>query len=315
MQMTENTEAGTSNPDNDGKIATESLPEGNNSPEKQQTTNITQEETLYPDKTEPIESTQETEHMEVHHHPDLHHKPKPWKEYFLEFIMIFCAVTLGFFAENMREHYAENKKAKEYAQSLYDDLKIDTFVLQRTFNEKNWIFAKYDNALRILESAEQGNNNEFLYYIERYVTFNDVFTSQDVTYQQLRSSGNFRYIRNVSLYKNIADYYNLYTRYQSVDGSLGLNGREQMADLEAKIFNVKDLASLDNDNATTFYDLAKRPSGKFVQIKTDKQNLALLYIKIANARNRTTASKLFLNWLKEKATILMTDLKKEYEVH
>ncbi len=31
--------------------------------------------------------------MEVHHHPDLHHKPKKWKEYFLEFLMIFLAVT------------------------------------------------------------------------------------------------------------------------------------------------------------------------------------------------------------------------------
>ena len=39
---------------------------------------------------------QETENMEVHHHPDLHHKPKKWKEYFLEFLMIFLAVTMGF---------------------------------------------------------------------------------------------------------------------------------------------------------------------------------------------------------------------------
>lgn len=32
--------------------------------------------------------------MEVHHHP--HVKEKKFKEYFLEFIMIFLAVTLGF---------------------------------------------------------------------------------------------------------------------------------------------------------------------------------------------------------------------------
>jgi hypothetical protein len=34
--------------------------------------------------------------MDVHHHPDLHHKKKNFKEYFLEFLMIFLAVTLGF---------------------------------------------------------------------------------------------------------------------------------------------------------------------------------------------------------------------------
>jgi len=38
--------------------------------------------------------------MEVHH-PHLHHKPKKWKEYFLEFSMIFIAVTPGFLAENI----------------------------------------------------------------------------------------------------------------------------------------------------------------------------------------------------------------------
>ena len=40
--------------------------------------------------------------MEVHHHP--HVEKKNFKEYFLEFLMIFLAVTLGFFAENIREH-------------------------------------------------------------------------------------------------------------------------------------------------------------------------------------------------------------------
>ncbi len=33
--------------------------------------------------------------MEVHHHPQV--EKKNFKEYFLEFLMIFLAVTLGFF--------------------------------------------------------------------------------------------------------------------------------------------------------------------------------------------------------------------------
>ena len=43
--------------------------------------------------------------MEVHHHP--HVEKKNFKEYFLEFLMIFLAVTIGFFAENIREHITE----------------------------------------------------------------------------------------------------------------------------------------------------------------------------------------------------------------
>ena len=47
-------------------------------------------------------SKQQTETMEVHHHPNV--EKKNFKEYFLEFLMIFLAVTLGFFAENIREN-------------------------------------------------------------------------------------------------------------------------------------------------------------------------------------------------------------------
>jgi len=48
--------------------------------------------------------------MEVHHHPTV--EKKNFKEYFLEFLMIFLAVTLGFFAESYREHLVDIKKEK-----------------------------------------------------------------------------------------------------------------------------------------------------------------------------------------------------------
>jgi len=56
--------------------------------------------------------------MEVHHHPDVHHKKKNIKKSFLEFLMIFLAVTMGFFAENIREHFAEETIAKEYLETF-----------------------------------------------------------------------------------------------------------------------------------------------------------------------------------------------------
>jgi hypothetical protein len=64
--------------------------------------------------------------MEVHHHPDLNHKRKPWKEYFLEFIMIFLAVTMGFFAETIRESISDTAKGREYIRSFVQDLRTDT---------------------------------------------------------------------------------------------------------------------------------------------------------------------------------------------
>src|SRR5437763_1768379 len=73
---------------------------------------------------ETIESTQlqipdsklQTENMEVHHHPKV--EKKNFKEYFLEGLMIFLAVTLGFFAECLREHIIDKSKEQEYISSL-----------------------------------------------------------------------------------------------------------------------------------------------------------------------------------------------------
>src|SRR5437764_2997328 len=65
-------------------------------------------------------ATLQTAYMEVHHHP--HVEKKNFKEYFLEFLMIFLAVTMGFVAENIREHIAETKSAHQYLESYRNDL-------------------------------------------------------------------------------------------------------------------------------------------------------------------------------------------------
>ncbi|HVX25325.1 MAG TPA: hypothetical protein VHB70_03205, partial [Parafilimonas sp.] len=62
--------------------------------------------------------------MEVHHHP--HVAKKNFKEYFLEFVMIFLAVTLGFFAEGIRENISDHSKEKEYIVSMLEDVQTDT---------------------------------------------------------------------------------------------------------------------------------------------------------------------------------------------
>lgn len=49
------------------------------------------EEQDKPDHLQPEGAAAETKTppMEVHHHPDLHHKRKHFREYLLEFLMIF----------------------------------------------------------------------------------------------------------------------------------------------------------------------------------------------------------------------------------
>jgi hypothetical protein len=254
--------------------------------------------------------------MEVHHHPDLSHVSKSWKRYLLEGLMIFVAVTLGFFAEQLREHFVEKKHEREYALSLYNDLKTDTAVLKRTFREKAWIRDKYESALVILENPSNTENHGYVYYAERYLTNNDVFTSQDITYQQLKNSGGFRYFRNIGLYKKLADYYNLYSRYQALDGPFADNDlRNQLTSLESGLFDLKQLNSLDNPVPTSFYDLVLNPGTRnFTPLNKNEKEWHQLYQHIANAKLRSSNSIVFLNWLLSLSSELISELKREYRL-
>src|SRR5271167_479611 len=54
--------------------------------------------------------------MEVHHHPEV--EKKGFKEYVLEGLMIFLAVTMGFFAESLRENITNNEHVKQLSVQL-----------------------------------------------------------------------------------------------------------------------------------------------------------------------------------------------------
>ena len=91
--------------------------------------------------------------MEVHHHPKV--EKKKFKEYLLEFLMIFLAVTMGFIAENLREDIVNNNKEKDFIVSLKEDLKIDTAALQSVIPENQRQFEKLDSLYTLLQSAEE----------------------------------------------------------------------------------------------------------------------------------------------------------------
>jgi hypothetical protein len=253
----------------------------------------------------------QTNSMEVHKHPHHLMHSKKWTEYLLEFLMIFLAVTLGFFAENLREHFAEHKMEKQYARSLYDDLSRDTAAVTEAINQKTWIVTKLDSLQQLLALPDFSSQSDEVYYLERFLTKNEMFNAQDVTYQQLKSSGNFRFIGNQNLYKKVADYYGLYTRYQTLIESQFEN-MNNLTEMESSLFNGNDLSSLNDGNAKNFYSLFKRPQNNLHPITKDEKALNFLRVKVGNAIMLQKTNIVFLKRIKQNATDLLTELDKEY---
>jgi hypothetical protein len=145
--------------------------------------------------------------MEVHHHP--HVAKKNFREYFLEFIMIFLAVTLGFIAENVREHLSDNTKEKEYIESLVQDLKVDQEILQQNISAIQSGISMMDSLIVILNTPSTiAGNTGTLYYLARLAPRLQPLSLNDKTFQQLKNSGNFRLIKSITASNKIMDYYN-----------------------------------------------------------------------------------------------------------
>jgi hypothetical protein len=89
--------------------------------------------------------------MEIYHTPDLHHKKKPWREYLIEFFMIFLAVTLGFFAESLREFNSDNHHVRQLASQLIQDLINDSMILSNNISKENLLIRKSDSLFYLLQ--------------------------------------------------------------------------------------------------------------------------------------------------------------------
>jgi hypothetical protein len=145
--------------------------------------------------------------MEVHHHP--HVEKKNFKEYFLEFLMIFLAVTMGFFAESFREYLVDIKKEKEYIVSLKEDLLTDTSSLTRLIPRAQLQYEKLDSLCILLKLAAAGNtyNIHQLYYLNFNYSFGLIlFDQNERTISQIKSTGAFNLIENKNCKNNITSY-------------------------------------------------------------------------------------------------------------
>jgi hypothetical protein len=131
-----------------------------------------------------------------------------WAEYSIEFIMIFLAVAVGFFAENYREKMAEADQADELAKSLYHELRNDSIQAQAI------------EAIRLdkeacLKYIQQYFRDSSLTNLPRqfypcftkglYIGTGFFFQPRDGVLHQLINSGAMRYFKNVELQQKIGE--------------------------------------------------------------------------------------------------------------
>ncbi|MEY4610173.1 MAG: hypothetical protein RL246_492 [Bacteroidota bacterium] len=193
--------------------------------------------------------------MEVHHHS---HHPKKLNEYITEFLMLFAAVTLGFFAENLREHSIEKEREVKFIEIVHEDLLNDIRDLD-TISKAYEIRLKREDTLLNLISDRQIKQTNNLYYLARLNSIRVFFHHSKNGFQQLKNAGGLRLIENMDVIKKIQSYENKVEEMdelQKLTEQLLMNYREKMATIfDGRVFKNMMV----NPSARVIEDRFKRP--------------------------------------------------------
>jgi hypothetical protein len=154
--------------------------------------------------------------MEVHH-PHLEHKEKPWKEYLLEGLMIFLAVSLGFIAENIREHLSEANKKKELIEMVSLDFERD--INQLNYHKQLAIdkIKRCDSLIHLLDSNNSKVDQDTYYRLVSQMQWWYFFNSNNKSRTEADSKGYLSSVQNSDLAYSILKYNFFHTDYKSVE--------------------------------------------------------------------------------------------------
>jgi len=100
---------------------------------------------------------------------------KKWYVYFIDFIMLFVAVTLGFYAENLRDQQSEKNREISYLKNVHEDLLVDINRFEFVKSSNNFRLLMLDSLHMEINKASPDLPS--LYYYIRNLALRTTFES------------------------------------------------------------------------------------------------------------------------------------------
>ena len=147
--------------------------------------------------------------MEVHHHS---HKPKNWKEHITEFVMLFTAVTLGFFAENIREHQVINHRIDKNKIAILKDLQEDSAEIAKVLRIEDTCINTFNRINNILYLAKINKISydqlvDSIKATPKLIAFSNTLYMNNSSFKNMQSSGLLSNLEEGELKNTLATYY------------------------------------------------------------------------------------------------------------
>ena len=248
--------------------------------------------------------------MEVHHHPDV--EKKGLKEYLLEGLMIFLAVTMGFFAESIRERVADHEREQQYMESMVRDLALDTAALSAGFPIKEKRLEAMDSVFLFFERNPEPKTVPFnIYRSIMRTTWDMVYTRNTGTIDQLKNAGGLRLIRNPAVRDSLATYDWFWERLRYYSQRYNTDQQLEYGLIE-RMLNARDLLRSYRLNSSGTSKFPTLSNSSIININSVYQNecLNIMYRQKLTTIQDEQRYKL----LNGKAALLIKIIKKEYAI-
>ena len=248
--------------------------------------------------------------MEAHAHS--HTPRKKWTHYFWEFLMLFLAVTLGFFVENQREHYVEKQREKQFMRSLLQDLKTDTAIFSYTVEMHIESNKMIDTLIALLKSPERNKSTGKIYTLAKTIPLYDKgLTSINKTYEQMKSSGNLRLVHNISLLDTLGYYYYYFSDgYKFSPPQMQFENRHDLFLYYNKLFD----ASVFQKMMQSPEEMVKMPDGNPPLMTNDPDIINEVCMRYHNMYFTKKVLNSQAEGSKYLATLLIKKIEKEYHL-
>jgi len=250
--------------------------------------------------------------MEVHAHT--HTPRKKWTHYFWEFLMLFLAVSLGFYAENLREGILHKKEVKTHMNSLIADLQSDIVLFDSVIDRNSYGAEMADSLIKLLHSDI--TNTTDIYFAARSVTANlGYYYTNSKSFDQLKSSGLLRYVKPKILLDSIGTYYSSFQWLTNQTELLRLK-MDEIHKKNALLFESYVFQQMMNIGKTPFggrRTIISKPSVKPPLLSTDAKDINIVSL---NYHYYSSTTKFFQRTaiiLRERAIRLVELIKNEYQ--
>lgn len=227
--------------------------------------NVPEEKTL-PNNTEKSESTHPKETIEVHHHPKV--EKKKVKEYLMEGLFIFIAVSLGFIADNIREHFSNKEIEKRNMELIADNLRGDIENIKENirYNEEKVKILDTLISYKGIKNVDSLYSQRFSYLVTKSI-YNPTFFSNTAAIDQMKFSGSLRLVKNKEILSGIY-------KYESMNEHIATNREGINDDDDRFVENIStflDMQNLAKSRGIHFLETNQIISNK--QLLNNQQNI------------------------------------------